>query len=137
MERTLTQQDIDSVKHALRNALASKLESPSQQKDELALGGDFISILIEQIIFPILLSLVASGLYDAIKKTLRDALEENEPEKAAQKLVGNKIDTEKPLESESLEELKVHLYPLGFNIVEIIEVYEKAKSSLQETEHKK
>ena len=123
MSHSLDTTDLDLARQLVRQSVAAKLGVCSSGED-LALGGDLIPFLIEQVSIPLIVSLSASTLYDVLKGQVLGFLQKDEADKALKGLLGKDLKKEAPLSAECLKELENQLIPLGFSRNEILDLYQ-------------
>lgn len=131
MSDSLDITDLDLTRELVRQSVQAKLGTRSPGEG-LALGGDMIPFLIEQVSIPLIVSLSASTLYDALKGQVLGFLQKREAEKALKGMLGKTLKKEAPLSAECLKELENQLIPLGFSRDEILDLYQDLGRRLKE-----
>lgn len=124
-------EDLEQTRDVVRQALQAKLNPAGSTDERLALSGDMLAFLIEQVSIPLVVSLCASALYDVIKGKMLGMMQKREAEKALKGMVDKEL---KPVElsPECLEALEEQLSPLGFRREEITELYAVLKRRLEQ-----
>ncbi len=130
MQETLTQENVSYINQIVESEVAKKFGIASGLQKGQALGGDFLVLIVGQILIPIFTSLASSTLYDVLKEKALGSLSKKEAEEVNQKFVGRSMNTANPLNTESLNALKGHLLPLGFTEAEIKQIYERVQTAL-------
>lgn len=130
MQETLTQENASSIRSIVESEVAKKFGIDSGMQKGQAFGGDFLVLMVLQILIPIFNSLASSTLYDVLKEKALGSLSKKEAEEVNQKFVGHSVNIDNPLSTESLTALKGQLLPLGFTEAEIKQIYEKVQAAL-------
>jgi hypothetical protein len=130
VQETLTQENAKYIRSIVESEVAKKFGIDSRTQKGQAFGGDFLVLMVSQILIPIFTSLASSGLYDVLKEKALGSLSKKEAEEVNQKFVGHSVNSDNPLSTESLTALKGQLLPLGFTEAEIKQIYEKVQVAL-------
>lgn len=131
MSNSLDLDDLEQTRDVVIQALHAKLNPAGAPDESLALSGDLLAFLIEQVSIPLVVSLCASALYDILKGKMLGMMQKREAEKALKAMVGKEF---KPAElsQECMKALEEQLSPLGFNREEITGLYEDLKRRLEQ-----
>src|SRR5947209_322300 len=130
MQVMLTQDDVDLIEKMVHREIANKLKKSLDLGKGQSLEGDFISLIVLQVVLPILVSLASSGLYDLLKGKALGSLRKDEIKSIKSKIIDKEINIKNPIAPDCLQELKTQLMPFGFTEIEIVEIYEDAKKIL-------
>jgi hypothetical protein len=128
--RELTERDIDITRELLRSEIETKFSRGSQARDTYALGGEFLGIVVNHVLIPILVSLASRGLYDTLKARVLGQLSEHESKKVAGELVHSPVSLDKDLSPEAAQALEAELQPMGFTSEDIANLHRKVRLRL-------
>ncbi len=129
-EKNLTQKDISQAKAIIKTQISKKLTASEKSSDTFAFGSEFIELIAEKVLLPILVGLASRALYDYLKNRRMDSLSKKETEELSHKLIGVKVSVKSQLDPQSFEELRVQLGPLGFTENDIELIFESTKNRL-------
>jgi hypothetical protein len=124
------QQDIDAVYDTVALEIRSKMSRTAVQGRDYAFGAELLTVLVHQIVIPIMVSLSGRAIYEGLASRVRAHTEGESAKKEANEYVGKELSVEHPLTSETREALKNELIPLGFTAEEIEALYRKVQSKL-------
>lgn len=132
MERTFTEEDLTLARDEAEKLLIDKLGSQGEREEELGLEGALVSVIVLQIILPIIVSLTSKALYDILKGKKSESLSKDEIEEIIRRLNGSRLNTDAHINEECFEELRSQLIPLGFSEKEILDLVDRIRNRLAE-----
>jgi hypothetical protein len=128
MSRTLRVEDIAIVGATLRQEIETKTTQGQGAGTGRALGLEILPELVNQLLVPVVASLVSRALYDVAKDRLIGALRKEEVTNLTGQLVGQPVSPTSTLSPDAYDALRSQLLPLGYSDDDIRQLYEKVKA---------
>jgi hypothetical protein len=129
--RELTEKDIEITRELLRSEIGTRSLQGGRPEESYALGGEFLGIIVNHVLIPILVSLSSRGLYDLLKVKVLGQLSERESKDVAAELVRSPVSLDKEeLSPEAFQALASELQPMGFTSEDIASLYRKVRLRL-------
>jgi hypothetical protein len=88
---------------------------------------EIASLLIYQVLIPILVSLTSKTIYDVLRDKTLSKLRKKEAESIVKSLLKEPIQPDAPLQDHCLDELATQLKLYGLSKVETLEIYEQIR----------
>jgi len=125
----LDDRSVGAVEEAVQLELEGRM-SPSSTAGRQAFSGDFLTLMVEHVALPILVSVSGSTLSEVLKGRLLSRIGKKETKALIGGLKHAPVDLDRNMTQDCLEALRAELAPLGFSDSDIHALYKAAQRRL-------